>query len=270
MVAERRGGAPARGVVLGLLMASAVWVAAAGPGGQAVPVRHREGLVHGFLVLTTLEGKRIATGDLIQTTRGDRVTSRLVFHFRDGSLYDETAVYSQRGRFRLIRDRLIERGPSFPHAIDMSVDAATGAVTVRYDDDGKEKTESDRLDPIPELANGLILTLLKNVGSRPPQGLSMVVATPKPRVVRLAITVAGRDSFATGGAARKATHFVIKAEIGGLTGALAKLLGKEPPDSHVWILPGEAPAFIRSEQPMYAGGPLWRIELVSPAWPRGR
>lgn len=63
---------------------------------------------------------------------------------------------------------------------------------------------------------------------------------------------------------------MVKAEIGGLTGALAKLLGKEPPDSHVWILPGDAPAFIRSEQPMYAGGPLRRIELVSPTWPRSR
>jgi hypothetical protein len=98
----------------------------------------------------------------------------------------------------------------------------------------------------------------------------MVVATPKPRVVGLAITAAGRDSFATGGLARKARHYVVKAELGGLTGALAKLLGKEPPDSHVWILDGEAPAFVKSEQPLYAGGPLWRIELVSPAWPGSR
>lgn len=42
-----------------------------------------------------------------------------------------------------------------------------------------------------------------------------------------------------------------------------------PPDSHVWILGGEAPAFVKSEQPLYFGGPVWRIELASPSWPRG-
>ena len=34
------------------------------------------------------------------------------------------------------------------------------------------------------------------------------------------------------------------------------------------ILGGEAPAFVKSEQSLYTGGPVWRIELVSPAWPR--
>ena len=48
---------------------------------------------------------------------------------------------------------------------------------------------------------------------------------------------------------------------------LAPLLGKQPPDSHVWILGEEAPAFVKAEQPLYLGGPLWRIELVSPVWP---
>jgi hypothetical protein len=61
---------------------------------------------------------------------------------------------------------------------------------------------------------------------------------------------------------------VVKAELGGLTGAFASLLGKEPPDTHVWILEGEAPAFIKMEGPLALGGPVWRMELVSPLWPR--
>jgi hypothetical protein len=60
---------------------------------------------------------------------------------------------------------------------------------------------------------------------------------------------------------------VLKVNIGGLKGLLAPLIGKQPPDSHVWILDGEAPAFVKSEQPLFQGGPVWRIELVSPAWP---
>ena len=59
----------------------------------------------------------------------------------------------------------------------------------------------------------------------------------------------------------------MKIEIGGLSGVVADLLGKEPPDTHVWILEGEAPAFVKSEGPLSSGGPIWRIELVSPVWP---
>jgi hypothetical protein len=98
--------------------------------------------------------------------------------------------------------------------------------------------------------------------------VSMVAATPKPRLVKLAIAAAGEDPFSTGSTARKASRYVVKVEIGGIAGLLAPLLGKQPPDSHVWILGGEAPAFVKSEAPLYFGGPLWRIELVSPVWPR--
>lgn len=235
---------------------------------EPVPVQFREGLVHGFLVLKAEDGRQLAGGDLIQTADGDRVTSRLVFHFKDGSLYDDTTIFSQRDRFRLISDRLIEKGPAFPHSIDMSLDAAKGTVSVRYDDDGKMKTESDDLSDTANLANGLLSTLLKNVGSAPPAGLSLIFATPKLRTVHLTITDAGLEPFTTGGVPRKARHFVVKAEVGGLTGLFADIAGKQPPDSHVWILPGDAPAFVRSKQPFYADGPLWTIELVNPEWPR--
>jgi len=100
-----------------------------------------------------------------------------------------------------------------------------------------------------------------------PKTLSFVAATPKPSLVKLALSTAGRDRFSTGGTAREATHYVLKVEIGGLRGVLAPLVGKQPPDSHVWILGGEAPAFVKSEQQLFMGGPVWRIELVSPVWP---
>ena len=70
-----------------------------------------EGIVHGFLSLRTADGALVANGDLIQVARGDRVTSRLVFHFKDGSLRDETSVFSQRQNFRLISNHLVQKGP---------------------------------------------------------------------------------------------------------------------------------------------------------------
>jgi hypothetical protein len=246
-----------------MLLGSVLLVAA------PVAVRHTEGVVHGFLVLRTLDGMPIADGDLTQVARGTRVTSRLVFHFKDGSSHDETAVFSQRNVFRLISYHLVQKGPTFPRSIDMSINAGSGDVAVRYaDNDGKQKEESNRVEIPPDVANGLILTLLKNVAPSSSTSLSYVAATPKPRVVKLNVTASGEERFATGGESRKATHYVLKVDIGGLSGLVAPLLGKQPPDSHVWVLGGDAPTFVKSEQTLYLGGPVWRIELVSPIWPR--
>jgi hypothetical protein len=264
---RKSGGTP---VVVALVLT--VLAAQKNAGAEPVKVRHTEGLVHGFLVLRTPDGKAAADGDLIQTARGDRVTARLVFRFRDGSLHEETTVFAQERQFRLLSNHLVQKGPTFPRPLDMSINAITGDVTVSYtDDDGQQKTESERLNLGPDVANGLILTLLKNVRAKaPPESFSYVAATPKPQLVKLAVSVAGEERFSTGGTGRTATHYVLKVDIGGLKGVLAPLLGKQPPDSHVWILGGEAPAFVKSEQPLYMGGPVCRVELVSPAWPGSR
>jgi hypothetical protein len=262
--------APWAARLLGALAACAALLRPGALPAEPVAVRHTEGVVHGFLALRTLDGATLADGDLIQVARGDRVTGRLVFHFKDGSVHDETAVFTQREHFRLLSDHLVQKGPAFPQPLDMSIDCATGQVTVRYaNEHGEQKVEAERLELPADLANGLILTLLKNVtADAPPNKVSMVAATPKPRLVKLAIATAAEEPFTTGGTARKATQYVVKVEIGGIAGLLAPLLGKQPPDSHVWILGGEAPAFVKSEAPLYLGGPLWRIELVSPVWPR--
>ncbi len=232
-----------------------------------VPVQHKEGLVHGFLVLRTLEGETIADGDLVQNVRGDRVTSRLTFHFKDGSIHDETAIFSQSKNFLLLSDHLIQKGPAFEHPVEMKLERKTGVVEVRYSEDGKEKVELHHLQMPINVANGLILTLMKNLAPNAGETeLGFVAATPKPRMVKLVVTSLGEETFLTGGERRKATHFVVKIHIGGITGALADMLGKKPADTDVWILEGEAPAFVRSEGPLALGGPKWRIELVSPSW----
>jgi hypothetical protein len=255
------------------IVAAFIWLIASGTlsRGEQVAVRHAEGLVHGFLTLRTLDGQLLADGDLLQNARGARVTSRLVFRFKDGSLHDETAVFSQRQQFRLVSDRLIQKGPAFPQPIDMTIDAANNQVTVRYEDHGQPKVASEHLDLPPDLANGMILTLLKNAKSdAPPKSVGFVAATPKPLLVKLAISASGEEPFSTGGTARKATHYVLRVDLGGIKGVFARLIGKQPPDSHVWILAGEAPAFVKSEQPLYNEGPVWRIELANPVWPKGQ
>jgi hypothetical protein len=229
-------------------------------------------VVHGFLTLRAADGAIVASGDLVQVAQGDRVTSRLVFRFKDGSIQDETAVFSQREHFQLVSDHLVQKGRAFERPLDMTIDRQSGQVTVRYlDEDGQEKTESERMELPPDLANGVLVTLLKNVRRAAlPATFSFVAATPKPRLVKLKVTEAGADPFSVAGWARRATHYVLKVEIGGVSGLLAPLVGKQPPDSHVWVLEGGAPAFVRSEAPLFMGGPLVRTDLSSPVWPKGR
>src|SRR5438876_10052223 len=131
---------------------------------EQVPVRHMEGLMHGFLALRTLDGKRLADGEMTQVAEGDRVTSRLIFRFKDGSVYDDTAIFSQRGAFRLLSDHLVQRGPSFKQPMETSVEASSGQVMVRYkDQDGKEKVLKERRDLPPDVANGFFFTLVIHI-----------------------------------------------------------------------------------------------------------
>ena len=237
---------------------------------DGVAVRYKEGVSHGFLVLRTPEGKPIADGESTQVAQGDHVTSHLWFKFKDGSSYDQTTVFSQRGTFRLLRDHVIQQGPSFKHQMETSIDASKGEVTVRYTDDHKqEKVTTEHLELPPDLANGILFTLLKNVQPEAPKTtVSYVAAMPKARVVNLEIVPRGQKPFSIGSHTHKALLYTIKVKIGGVAGAIATITGKQPPDTQAWILTEEAPAFARSDGPFSGDGPVLRMELAIPAvWP---
>ena len=106
---------------------------------EQVPVRHTEGVSLGFLVLRTEEGTPIAYGDLQQVAKKDHVMEDMKFYFKDGSFYEEITKFTQDGKFRLLSDQVIQRGPSFKQPMESWVDATTGTVTVRTSEKGKEK-----------------------------------------------------------------------------------------------------------------------------------
>ena len=232
--------------------------------GEPIPVRHPQGSAHGFLALKTMQGNAIATGDVTQIIHGDRVTSRVTFHFRDGSLDDEITVFSQRRVFRLISDHHVQRGPSFPKPINVFIDAVTGQITSHAQDG---KVTQGHLNLPSDVANGLPPNLLLNLlSSTPETKLSFVAPTAKPRLISVSIKPAGEVPFSVGGTPRKAIDYVLHVELGGLTGVIAPIIGKQPADYHIWILEGTAPAFIREEGQLYEGGPIWRIEQISPTF----
>jgi hypothetical protein len=146
----------------------------------------------------------------------------------------------------------------------MTMNTDTGRVVVRHRErSGGERTDEARLDIPLDVANGIVPVLLKNLSpGAKSANASFIAATPRPRPVTLAISDVGFESLSMAGDTRRATHYVIKAEIGGLAGLVAPLVGRQPPDTHVWILDGPAPRFVKSEGPLFYGGPIWRIELI--------
>ena len=230
-----------------------------------VSVRFREGFSHGFVRLRNPQGRILADGETSQQPHGSRIVGRLRFAFRDGSVYDETTTFTQQREFRLVSEHVVQHGPAFPESQDLLIDAASGQVTVHYTEQGEAKTASEHLDLPPDIANGIVQTLLKNEPSGVvPESLPYVIATPKPRLVKLIVRIAGTDRFSLGGLRRPATHYVLKVDLGGITGTIASITGKEPPDSHVWILHDDVPLFVRAQQPFFSDAPLWTIELASP------
>jgi hypothetical protein len=236
---------------------------------ERIPVRHPQGTIHGFLQMRSADGQIIAAGDIVQVVHGDEVTAHSLFNFKDGSVDDETAVYSQRGAFRLITDHHVQKGPFFPHPADVLIDTRNHQVTARsIGKDGKEEVKTSHVDMPLDLANGIVSTLVANIKSGTAQTtLPMLVLTPKPRVVKLIVSPRGEEPFSVVGSARKAIHYEIKIEIGGIVGMVAPLVGKAPPNIDLWVIGGLAPTFVREKGPTYQDGPILTIELTSPVWP---
>ena len=243
------------GAALSLVVLTAAWPAAAEP----IAVRYTEGITRGFPVLRSLAGEKLAQGELIQVPRGnDVVESRLVFRFKDGSLYDERVTFSQRDVFTLLSYHIVQRGPSFPESIDGRIDRQTGRYEVRYrgDEDSPEEHLKGELEMPGDVYNGLLSTLMKNMTPSRPATVQIVAFTPKPRLIKMQLTPGAEDPLRVNDAAVLATRFTVRPQLG----LFASLLIADIPDVKLWIAGGEAPAFLRFEGPLYFMGPIWRID----------
>ncbi|WP_447603225.1 hypothetical protein [Nitrospira sp. Nam80] len=231
-----------------------------------VEVRYPEGISEGFVTLTSLDGKKLGDGELSQIAAGaDRIVSRLSIKLKDGSLHDETVVFSQKRRFKLLSYKLLQRGASFPEALDLSLDTGTGAYTLsRTPQDGAQTTDTGNLDLPPDTYNGMTVTLLKNLDPDESVTVHMIDFLPKPKLYEVQLKPVEKEPIRAGGASRDAIHYTLSPQLGWFVQTLASLLGKLPPDYHFWLVKGKVPAFVRFEGPLYTNGPLWRIEPAHP------
>src|SRR5439155_4251787 len=101
--------------------------------------------------------------------------------------------------------------------------ASSGQVTVRYKDhNGEEKTLKQRQKLPPDIANGLLFTLVKHIQPNVPHTIvSMVATTPKPRVVKLEILPEGEKAIASGNTKHETARYVVKVNNGSVAGMVA-------------------------------------------------
>jgi hypothetical protein len=229
-----------------------------------VSVRYAEGMVHGFLHLSTAGGKSLADGDLLQVPRERHIESRMVFHFADSSYFDERVTFTQHDVILMLSYHLVQHGPAFERDLDARLEAnGHYVVKATSHDDGKTEMHEDTLDLPSDVANGLPIILLKNLKAGETHTVHLVAFTPKPRLVGLELTPGARSHVMIGKQREATTEYALKPKLSFLTGIFAALLGKTPPDSHVWIVTEDVPAFVKFEGPLYMG-PVWRIELAAP------
>ena len=242
----------------GIVLAATIVLAPALVHAEPIAVRYTEGVGRGFPVLRAASGEVLAQGDFAQVAYADRVENRMTFRFRDGSLYDETVTYDQRGTFKLLSYRLVQRGPSFPESLDASFERATGEYRVRYraDEQSAEEVLSGQVEIPDDAYNGLLCTVLKNLEPGKSQTVHIIAVTPKPRALKMLLTPLAQEPVSMGPAVVAATRFHIKPQLG----MLASLLVVALPDVKTWIATGEAPAFLRFEGPLFFMGPVWRID----------
>lgn len=226
---------------------------------QPIAVTHVQKPMHRYMLARTDDGKVIANGEFTQVTQGDEVTMRMVYRFLDGSLDDETTTYTQRDKFRLVRNHHIQRGPFFSHPSDFSIEAATGMAT-RRTADADSKTHINLPD---DVSNGFVGTLLLNVSPKTaPFRVSILAPVRGGRLIRILISPDGEQQFQMEGKTPKAAVFRVHPELGGIVGLIAPLIGLQPKDVMVWVLEGDEPAVVRIVGQLDGYGPVVSSELV--------
>lgn len=231
-----------------------------------VPARLKQGVGHIFLLILDESGKTLAAGESLQTVKGYTVTTHTTFHFHDGSIDDETTVFEQRVNLRVLSDNHVQRGPAFPHPMEIRIEAEHGRVIVHDLESGKTSTHDIKI-PF-DLANGIVTQVLQNIPQDSVETkVSYVLPTSKPRLATAVITRAGEDSYTLGGERQIAKKLQLKVDLGGVAGLIAPMIGKEPKPTYAWMADGHVPMFIRIQTQFYEGAPLWIIQQTAPLWP---
>ena len=149
----------------------------------------------------------------------------------------------------------------------MTIDARSQTVSMRALSKPGQDAKTEHMDIPPDTSNGLLFNLIKNLQSTAPEvEVSYVAARPSRAWSSWRSPLKSRGQFTAVYRRINAAVWCVKAELGGLTGIVAPMIGKQPPDTHVWVAENGVPTIVRVDTALYVGGPVWSIQLASPVW----
>ena len=204
-----------------------------------------ESALRAYPVLRDAAGSKIADGNFAQWVENDGLHVQITYAAQ-GRKIEETALLRQRPELSQLRWQWREsvRGEDV-RAFD--VDFGSGMATAVKTEKGEPRRWSEKLDIVPgQTFAGFGFTLaIKALRARLVKGETVNVKavgfTPQPRVVTVALSMAGRDSIRMVDRPISAEHYIIHPKIP----ALAKWFVKAP-DANVWLTPPPA-VFVRFE-----------------------
>jgi len=221
-----------------------------------------DGTARGYPVMRDLSGQRLADGEFAQWVAGDRLHVRLTYAFDGGRRVEEDVVFRQRPQLAqeswAFRD-LQGKKPLRSFAIDFR----TGVASASKDEKGETKHWSETLD----VADGQTFAgfgfsvAIRALRERLIKGevvtLKGVGFAPKPQLVSVELSYAGRDRVRMAGRIIEGDRFIVHPKIP----AIAKLFVKVP-DAQIWLTTPPA-GFLRWEGALAEpGDQIIRVDLL--------
>lgn len=208
-----------------------------------------EGTAHGFPVLRSSDGRRLADGDFAQWSENGRLHVRILY-LSKGRRIEEKAVFRQRPE--LIQDewslRELRDGSLYRR---FAVNFRSGTATAKKLEDKELREWSEQLDiEKGRTFAGFGFTLaIKGLRKRLMDGerveLRAIGFTPKPRVASVEIGYGGLDRIDMAGRTLRGDRFVIHPKLPWIADLFVDI-----PDTRIWLTSPPPAGFLRWEGPL--------------------
>jgi len=217
--------------------------------GDPIRLAWQEGDVAGTTAILAPDDHVIGMIEYRQVRRGERLSSRRIARFTDGSSDEDEAEAIVGDRLEAIAGHTIVRDTDGETTVDLSIDVRGGRITgtVGRGAARREVLTEAKLPPA-TYWGPLVFIALKNFDANAEDGrlvFRTIAPTPTPRIFDMALTDTGPAPVEQAGITLAAHRFVLTPTFNRAIDPIIRLI---VPDATFFILPGEPPALAR-----YAG-----------------